>query len=108
MSVINGPRTGKRGVELLRDPVVNKSTAFTEAERQALGLVGLVPDTTESEELQLHRVMDQLGNKPTDLERYIYLINLPTMTRRCSTARSCLIRHGFCRSSMTPLSARPA
>jgi malate dehydrogenase (oxaloacetate-decarboxylating)(NADP+) len=76
MSVINEPRTGKRGVELLRDPALNKSTAFTEAERQALGLVGLVPDTAESEDLQLRRVMDQLGDKPTDLERYIYLINL--------------------------------
>ena len=38
----------KRGVELLRDPTLNKSTAFTEAERQGLGLVGLVPDATES------------------------------------------------------------
>ena len=76
MSVTNEPRTSKRGAELLRDPVLNKSTAFTEAERQALGLVGLVPDTTESEDLQLRRVMEQLGEKPTDLERYIYLINL--------------------------------
>jgi malate dehydrogenase (oxaloacetate-decarboxylating)(NADP+) len=76
MSVINEPRTGKRGVELLRDPALNKSTAFTEAERQALGLVGLVPDATESEDLQLRRVMEQLGDKPTDLERYIYLVNL--------------------------------
>ena len=76
MSVINQPRTSKRGVELLHDPALNKSTAFTEAERQALGLVGLVPDTTESEDLQLRRVMEQLGDKPTDLERYIYLANL--------------------------------
>jgi malate dehydrogenase (oxaloacetate-decarboxylating)(NADP+) len=76
VSVTNEPRTSKRGAELLRDPALNKSTAFTEAERQALGLVGLVPDTTESEDLQLRRVMEQLGEKPTDLERYIYLINL--------------------------------
>jgi malate dehydrogenase (oxaloacetate-decarboxylating)(NADP+) len=67
---------GKRGVELLHDPSLNKSTAFTEAERQALGLVGLVPDVTESEDLQLRRVMQQLGYKNTDLERYIYLMNL--------------------------------
>ncbi|MBE9182265.1 NAD-dependent malic enzyme [Oculatella sp. LEGE 06141] len=67
---------GKRGAELLHDPSLNKSTAFTEAERQALGLVGLVPDVTESEDLQLCRVMQQLGNKNTDLDRYIYLINL--------------------------------
>ena len=66
----------KRGIELLHDPSLNKSTAFTEAEKQALGIVGLVPDVTETEDLQLSRVMMQLGQKNTDLERYIYLINL--------------------------------
>ncbi len=68
--------TMKRGIELLRDPSLNKSTAYTEDEKQALGIVGLVPEVTESEELQLRRVMLQLGAKTTDLERYIYLINL--------------------------------
>ncbi|WP_257237203.1 hypothetical protein [Nostoc sp. 'Peltigera malacea cyanobiont' DB3992] len=58
---------GKRGIELLQDPSLNKSTAFTEAKKQALGLVGLVPDVTESEDLQLRRVMQQLGHKSTDL-----------------------------------------
>ena len=68
--------TAKRGIELLHDPSLNKSTAFTESEKQALGLVGLVPDVTETEDLQLQRVMMQLGHKNTDLERYIYLVNL--------------------------------
>ena len=67
---------GKRGIEVLQDPALNKSTAFGEAEKQALGLVGLVPDLTETEDIQLQRVNAQLGAKPTDLERYIYLINL--------------------------------
>jgi malate dehydrogenase (oxaloacetate-decarboxylating)(NADP+) len=68
--------TGKRGIEVLQDPSLNKSTAFTEAERQVLGLIGLVPDVTETQDLQLQRVNLQLAQKPTDLERYIYLINL--------------------------------
>src|SRR6201981_3114908 len=68
--------TNKRGIELLHDPSLNKSTAFTETEKQALGIVGLVPDVTEAEDLQLSRVMMQLGYKNTDLDRYIYLINL--------------------------------
>ncbi len=68
--------TTKRGTELLRDSTLNKSTAFTEAEKQALGLVGLLPDVTETEDLQLRRVMVQLGHKHSDLDRYIYLINL--------------------------------
>jgi malate dehydrogenase (oxaloacetate-decarboxylating)(NADP+) len=68
--------TAKHGIELLHDPSLNKSTAFTEAEKQALGLVGLIPDITETDEIQLQRVNLQLAQKPTDLERYIYLINL--------------------------------
>ena len=69
-------KVDKRGVDLLEDPTLNKSTAFTEAERQALGLVGLVPDKTETEDLQLARVMLQLSKKDSDLQRYIYLVNL--------------------------------
>jgi malate dehydrogenase (oxaloacetate-decarboxylating)(NADP+) len=69
-------RTAMRGIELLHDPSLNKSTGFTEVEKQALGLVGLVPDVTETDEIQLQRVNLQLAQKPTDLERYIYLINL--------------------------------
>jgi len=59
----------KHGIEVLQDPALDKSTAFTEAEKQALGLVGLVPDVTETEDLQLSRVMMQLAQKGTDLER---------------------------------------
>ena len=69
-------RSSKHGIDLLLDPSLNKSTAFTEAEKQAFGIVGLVPDVTETEDLQLSRVLLQLGHKNTDLERYIYLDNL--------------------------------
>src|SRR6516165_5226917 len=68
--------TRKRGIEILHDPGLNKSTGFTEAERQALGLVGLVPDVTEEIETQLARVLLQLESKPNDLERFIHLMNL--------------------------------
>ena len=68
--------TSKRGIDLIHDPSLNKSTAFTESEQQALGIVGLVPDVTETPDVQLSRVMMQLGHKSTDLERYIYLVNL--------------------------------
>jgi malate dehydrogenase (oxaloacetate-decarboxylating)(NADP+) len=66
----------KFGIDVLLDPRTNKSTAFTEREREALGITGLVPDVTESEEIQIRRVMQQLGSKPTDLDRYIYLMGL--------------------------------
>ena len=66
----------KRGIDVLRDARINESTAYTEAERQALGVVGLVPDVTESIETQLSRVLLQLEHKDTDLERFIYLMSL--------------------------------
>jgi malate dehydrogenase (oxaloacetate-decarboxylating)(NADP+) len=66
----------ERGLEILHDPKFNKSTGFSEAEKQALGLVGLVPDVTESIDTQLDRVMLQLKSKATDLERFIYMMNL--------------------------------
>src|SRR5258706_9484069 len=68
--------TTKHGIELLQDPSLNKSTAFTDAENKSLGLGGLIPDVTETQELQLQRVMMQLSKKDTDLDRYIYLMNL--------------------------------
>jgi malate dehydrogenase (oxaloacetate-decarboxylating)(NADP+) len=67
---------GKRGIDVLRDPEINKSIAFTEAERDALGLTGLLPSGCDTEETQVQRVMLQLGTKNTDIERYVYLINL--------------------------------
>jgi Malic enzyme, NAD binding domain len=46
-----------QGVEFLRNPSVNKATAYTETEKQSLGLVGLVPDVTETIDTQLSRVL---------------------------------------------------
>jgi malate dehydrogenase (oxaloacetate-decarboxylating)(NADP+) len=68
--------TNMHGNELLHNPSLNKSTGFTEAEKEALGLVGLVPDVTESIEIQLSRVLLQLKEKASDLDRFIYLMNL--------------------------------
>ena len=67
---------GRQGIELLHDAVLNKSTAFTVAEREALGLTGLLPDAVETEETQLKRVLQHLGHKSSDIDRYIYLIGL--------------------------------
>src|SRR5260370_41898486 len=64
------------GVELLNDPVRNKGTAFTPDERREFGLEGLLPRSVDSLARQLERVMRHLDTKPTDLERYIYLIGL--------------------------------
>jgi malate dehydrogenase (oxaloacetate-decarboxylating)(NADP+) len=64
------------GIALLRDPCLNKGTAFSEEEREREKLVGLLPEGFEDIERQRTRVLQHLGRKPTDLERYIYLIGL--------------------------------
>ena len=65
-----------RGVKLLHDPQRNKGTAFTDAEREALGLRGLLPPRVLSQDLQARRVMSNLRQKSTNLERYIALAGL--------------------------------
>lgn len=70
---INSSLSQLRGSDILHNPHLNKSTAFTAAERESLGLVGLLPEGLESEETQIQRVMQQLGHKTTDLDKYIYL-----------------------------------
>ena len=65
-----------RGEELLHDPLLNKGTAFTPAERRALGLSGLLPPHVHRLDEQVARVMDNYRNKQTDLERYIHLVSL--------------------------------
>ncbi len=65
-----------RGLERLDDPVLNKGTAFTDAERREHGIEGLLPPTVETLDRQLERVMGHLDAKTSDLERYVYLVGL--------------------------------
>lgn len=64
------------GVKILHDPVRNKGTAFTDAERDALKLRGLLPPRVHSMAEQELRVLGNIRAKPTDLERYLYLVAL--------------------------------
>src|SRR2546428_14108382 len=68
--------TTPRGADLLHAPRCNKPTAFSEQEREALGLLGLLPEGIDDLETQLRRALAQLDGKTTDLERYIYLSQL--------------------------------
>ncbi len=65
-----------KGYSLLRDPALNKGTAFTPAEREALGLNGLLPPRIHSIDEQVERVLWNLRRKSTDMERYIFLTSL--------------------------------
>ena len=64
------------GISLLHDPTLNKGTAFTEEEREALGLRGLLPREWHTQEEQIRRVLGNIRGKSTDLERYIFMIGL--------------------------------
>src|SRR5688500_18276071 len=61
------------GQLLLDDPLLNKSSAFPEEERLALGLVGLLPYHASTIEEQLERVYENYRRKDSDIERYIFL-----------------------------------
>jgi len=65
-----------RGVKILHDPMRNKGTAFTDAERDKLDLRGLLPPRVHSPAEQELRVLGNIRDKPTDLERYLYLVAL--------------------------------
>src|ERR1700694_4366258 len=65
-----------RGIALLRDPLLNKGTAFTEQERDALGLRSLLPAHVLSMQAQAERVMTNLRRLPNDLEKYVALNGL--------------------------------
>jgi len=72
----HAPSAMYRGVKILHDPVRNKGTAYTEAERDYLGLRGLLPPRVHTPSDQELRVLTNIREKPTDLERYLYLIAL--------------------------------
>ena len=65
-----------RGTALLTDPLLNKGTAFTERERDALGLRGLLPPRVFTLDEQATRSLASVRRKPDALEKYIYLTNL--------------------------------
>lgn len=65
--------TELRGRALLADPGLNKGTAFSDEERSAYGLVGLLPDSVESIEQQLVRTGREFARLHDDLERHVYL-----------------------------------
>ena len=63
----------KTGIALLQDPRYNKGTAFTEAERDALGIRGLLPPRVFTLDEQLARVMENFRAKDSAIERYVFM-----------------------------------
>ncbi|MCK9391702.1 MAG: NAD-dependent malic enzyme [Syntrophales bacterium] len=65
-----------RGYELLDDPLYNKGTAFTDKERDNMGLCGLLPPHVDSIQEQLARAYDAFQDMETDLHKHINLRQL--------------------------------
>jgi len=70
------PEWFPKGVALLRDPTLNKGMAFTDAERDSLGIRGLLPPHVLSQDEQLARILENFRRKPNSLEKFIQLAAL--------------------------------
>ncbi len=71
-----------RGADLLRDPMLNKGTAFSPEERRVLGIEGLVPFKSTTQAQQAARIYEQLHAQPDDLQRYLLLSALQNRNTR--------------------------
>lgn len=67
------PSTPRRGIDWLRDPATNKGMAFTAAERDALGLRGLLPPRVVTIDEQMQRVLGNLRGYTEPLHKYVAL-----------------------------------
>lgn len=64
------------GLDLIREPLLNKGSAFTAEERKAFGLQGLLPVATQTMELQAERMYEALSRFDDPLEKYVALAAL--------------------------------
>jgi malate dehydrogenase (oxaloacetate-decarboxylating) len=76
MSTSIAKTSSGQGRSVLRDPRINRGTAFTADERSALGLEGLLPAAVLSLDEQAARSYDQYRAQPTDLARNDFLAAL--------------------------------
>lgn len=75
-------RSVASGVDLLRNPKYNKGLAFTEEERHRMYLNGLLPAGYMSQDQQVERVLANLREAKSDLQRYIHLMALQERNER--------------------------
>src|SRR5579863_5479112 len=69
-------RTSLSGYDLLNNPRLNKGTAFTEEERDAFALHGLLPPHVGTLEEQVDRRWKALENQPTGFHKYSFMRDL--------------------------------
>jgi hypothetical protein len=80
--------TTKHGMDVIHDPLLSKGTAFSLSERERLGIRGLVPPRTQEMDKQLQRIIRNLRECRTPLEKFIFM----TALQVCVLAReTCMI-----------------
>ncbi|OVA12444.1 Malic oxidoreductase [Macleaya cordata] len=70
------------GYSLLRDPHHNKGLAFSEKERDAHYLRGLLPPTVVTQDLQVKKMMHNIRQYQVPLQRYMAMMDLQNMNER--------------------------
>jgi malate dehydrogenase (oxaloacetate-decarboxylating) len=82
-SIQMDPLTGEKylevpftGQQLAEHPTYNKGSAFSEIEREQLGLNGIFPRHNSTIAEQLIRVYENYSLKPTPIEKFIFLLAL--------------------------------
>lgn len=70
------------GYNLLRDPRYNKGLAFTERERDAHYLRGLLPPVVSTQELQEKKLMQSIRNYDVPLHKYVAMMELEERNER--------------------------
>ena len=75
-NIHKNPASMSRGLDVLRDPLLNRGTGFTEKERDALGLRGLLPPHVLSQAEQAQRVLDNLRKLSDPLDKFVALNSL--------------------------------
>ena len=71
-----GESDPQRGTAILSEPLLNKGTAFTERERDILGIRPLLPPRVFTMNEQVQRTLAAVRRKQDNIEKYIYLTNL--------------------------------
>lgn len=79
-----------QGRQLLKDPFLNKSTAFTLEERRAFGIEGRLPSRVETLEEQIDRLYEQYSKQKTNLDKYVFLRGVQDYNR---TQFYALVKH---------------
>jgi malate dehydrogenase (oxaloacetate-decarboxylating)(NADP+) len=72
----SSPLSPLTGLSLLRDPHLNRGTAFSASDRRALGLEGLLPSVPATMQIQIARIQMQLSLLDSNLQKYLFLSDL--------------------------------